>query len=45
MVHRDTDKGTVFLSVFDLSDHLFFSLTVCLPVLGTPSAGYGDMEL
>lgn len=29
-VHRNVDKGSVFLSVFDLSGHLSFSLTVCL---------------
>lgn len=47
-VHRGADKGTVFLSVFDLSGRLLspsLSLFICLPVLGTSPAGSGDMQL
>lgn len=31
-VHRDADKGTVFLSVFDLSGHLSLLLSRCMSV-------------
>lgn len=46
-IHRGADKGTVFLSVFDLSGHLSPSLLlcICLPVLRTLPAGSGDMQL